>query len=246
MPNIDVHVLYRPKEDNHHWLNQCLASLRGNSESVNVAVYPGINGNTRDARRYAYAEGSSEFVAYVDPDDMVAPGIFKHLELAVGYNDVGAYALTVPTLQALAPRGEIHPNIEWSIDAQAAARPFLFSAGTIVRRKVMLDVCERYWPIIPKIWGQDRCLFLLCALQGSFACVRRPGYYWRQHVNSTANTCVRRGWDFDNRLRPTIEEVEKRLGRSLLSWAAVQRLQLQQRRYNPQRTGVPRRSSSAE
>lgn len=73
---IDVHILTRPT-DNKIWFDECLKSLE--NENINLFIEPGIEGNVGLARYNAFKKGNSEFVSYVDPDDMIVPGIFSKM-----------------------------------------------------------------------------------------------------------------------------------------------------------------------
>jgi hypothetical protein len=69
---INVHVLTfsgtRPK-----WLEQCVKSIE--AEGLTPHVVAGVEGNVGAGREQAYRLGESEFVAYVDSDDYLLPGV---------------------------------------------------------------------------------------------------------------------------------------------------------------------------
>lgn len=69
---VDVHVLhcYEPPE----WIDAALASLA--KEPVNVYLCAGLPGKLGRARSRAFAQGSAEYVAWLDGDDEVMPGAF--------------------------------------------------------------------------------------------------------------------------------------------------------------------------
>lgn len=69
---IDVHVLTfsGTRQD---WLDQCVASIE--AEGLTPHVVAGVEGNVGAGREQAYRLGDSEFVAYVDSDDYLLPGV---------------------------------------------------------------------------------------------------------------------------------------------------------------------------
>jgi hypothetical protein len=69
---IDVHIIV---SENEPWIEECLNSLE--SEPVNVWFVHRIEGDVRKAREEGFSKGSSEFVSFIDPDDVIVPGIFK-------------------------------------------------------------------------------------------------------------------------------------------------------------------------
>ena len=70
---IDCHVLrcYEPKK----WLDAAITSLA--PEPVNICVCDGIPGKLGEARARAFAQGSAEYVAWLDGDDEVMLGAFE-------------------------------------------------------------------------------------------------------------------------------------------------------------------------
>lgn len=73
---VDVHILTLP-DTNQEWLSDCLNSLK--NEPVRIHICDGIVGDIAQARTQAFALGNFPYVAFVDPDDLIVPGIFKRL-----------------------------------------------------------------------------------------------------------------------------------------------------------------------
>jgi glycosyltransferase involved in cell wall biosynthesis len=76
---IDVHILTVPGRD--QWLQECLASLGG--QPVNVYTVPGVVGHVGRGRERGYRQGDSEWVSFVDDDDLVLPGAFDAMLAAI-------------------------------------------------------------------------------------------------------------------------------------------------------------------
>lgn len=76
MHPIDVVIMTRPLDD-RLYLAQCIQSLHG--EPVNLHFVPGVEGCIGAGRAESLQTGKAEYVAFVDPDDMVFPGIFNRI-----------------------------------------------------------------------------------------------------------------------------------------------------------------------
>lgn len=79
---IDVHVLTLPGRE--PWLAECLQSLK--NEPVTVCVVPVDAGHFPESRKKGYAEGTAEWVCYVDDDDRVIEGAFNKMIEAITEN----------------------------------------------------------------------------------------------------------------------------------------------------------------
>lgn len=70
---IDVHVLTH-SGTKQAWLDQCLESLE-REKACTVRVLQGVEGHVGVGRANGFQLGSHEFVAFVDSDDYVLPGV---------------------------------------------------------------------------------------------------------------------------------------------------------------------------
>lgn len=88
---IDVHVLSLPFE-NKKWEEECLERLKQES-NINIHLVPGIFKNIKQSRINGYSTGTSEYVSFVDPDDLIEPGIFTKCQNVLDLNPhlVGVY-----------------------------------------------------------------------------------------------------------------------------------------------------------
>lgn len=223
---IDCHILTRPT-DNKAWLEACLESLK--NEPVNLFIESGIEGNTALARKNAFFKGNAEFVTHIDPDDAVVPGVLQRCLDTIKQEDVGAYSLTARMNSS--GRTEMKllaPHTEWTVKLQAEALPRLFQTASVVRRSVIERVLTDHFDLLPSVWGQDRCILLMCAMYGNWRCVPEVGYLYRIHLRNTSRTCqdpkLPFFYQFWQRLKPTYDLVGARLGQDLTpSWAVTDR-----------------------
>jgi len=88
MFNIDVHIL-KMGRDSEEYFESCLRSLE--NEPINVYFESGILGKLGQARINGFDHGSAEFVSYVDPDDIIKPGIFQKMISAWDDDCCGMY-----------------------------------------------------------------------------------------------------------------------------------------------------------
>ena len=81
---IDVHILTRP-EQNNVWFAECLDSLK--DEPVVLHILQGVKDHVGLGRIQGYSQGSCEWVSFVDPDDVVVPGIFNKVLEAIATHE---------------------------------------------------------------------------------------------------------------------------------------------------------------
>jgi hypothetical protein len=199
---IDCHFLTLPS-DTPELRSGCEQAL--SRQPVNVIHSPGIVGDIRQARADAYSKGTAEFVSYVDPDDEVHPGAF---EACLKFIDdrpslAGCYTQMIKHIGTNV-RVRSHPN--WNV------RTFIengFNHTFIVRRNIIERVLTEHFDLLPRIWGQDRCILALAGLYGPFAEVPIIGYSYFQRATST---CVKFNHElgpayFDRNIKATREMI---------------------------------------
>lgn len=76
MNMIDVHILISPERE--LWLDECLASLK--RQPINLYLIDGIKNHVGRGRIKGFSQGNSEWVSFVDDDDLVLPGAFSEIE----------------------------------------------------------------------------------------------------------------------------------------------------------------------
>lgn len=204
--SIDVHVL-ASKDDKG--LALCLASL--NAEPVNVHVCDPIAGDIALARKRAYSKGMAPFVSYVDPDDTVIPGIYSALLQACD-GQIGAFGLSraacnIPGVNLAQP---LYPK-EWSFEWGATALGRTVAPAFILRREVMQQVLERHFDLLPRIWGQDRCIAVLASIYGDWKLVPQLGYTWNFTGANVSHRYNQRygASEFLRRISPAVSEARR-------------------------------------
>jgi Glycosyl transferase family 2 len=174
---IDVHIVVKPCE---RWIRQCLDSLK--NEPVNIFFVPHVEGDTARARMEGFGKGCSDFVSFVDPDDVVVPGIFERCMKAMTRECSGVY-----TDEILIGKDGAYLMDGWSINEE----PF-YSLGC--RRSLMQGV---HHLLVLKRSAVEQCLplktkrapeaILIHDLKKIGPLVHLPivGYKWRIHGENT-------------------------------------------------------------
>lgn len=98
---IDVHVLVH-SETRHAWLRQCLESLA--DEPCIVHVLRGTEGSVGAGRARGYRCGIQPYVAFVDSDDYVLPGVMDACVRALE-----THRSVVCLERVMHPDGTFHP-----------------------------------------------------------------------------------------------------------------------------------------
>jgi len=71
---IDVHMLHLHRDDKA-WMAECIDRMV--NEQINIHLIVGQEGNLMNARIGGYSIGRAPYVSYVDPDDLIEPGVFE-------------------------------------------------------------------------------------------------------------------------------------------------------------------------
>jgi hypothetical protein len=173
----------------YEWILDCLTSL--SHENVNIYTELALSGNTSSAREIGFKRGISKYVAFVDWDDIVIPGIFEKLYLACEENPdcSGAYSDEV----LIDADGE-EIIFGWSRDP----KPFLnknldisfhkingeyIHHLTLLKRKLVME----HFPLKTKRFPEPILLHELGS-HGNFIHVKEVGYKWRRHPKNTILT----------------------------------------------------------
>lgn len=164
---IDVHVLTfsgtRPD-----WLDQCVASIE--AEGMTAHVVQGVEGNVGAGREAAYRLGDSEFVAYVDSDDYLLPGVADAC-----LRGLESYRHVVTLERRL-----------WG--ARMGRKPWQGHHFTVYRRADVLPLL----PQMPEhpIHCDQLLVRKLCPRQLSFV-----GYVWRMHAGQGHRAGTKKQFD---------------------------------------------------
>jgi hypothetical protein len=177
-PMIDVHIIVKPFGE--HWIRQCLDSLKG--EHINTFFVDYIEGDTAKARMQGFIKGHADFVSFVDPDDMVVPGIFERCVKAMTKECSGVYTDEV----LIGDHGKYLMD-GWSTNE----RPF-FRYG--YRRSLMQGIhhlrvlkrsaVEQCLPLKTKRVPEPILMHELKKI-GPLVHLREVGYKWRIHEGNT-------------------------------------------------------------
>ena len=192
---VDVHILILP-DTNKDWLFQCLMSLK--DEPAVLHLCPGLPGDTSAARTEAFKRGNLPYVAFVDPDDLVVPGVIGKL---VSLLESTPDAVCAYSDEMLVNEAGIDMLPGWSRDAL----PYL-SVGYDIRchcidgkyihhLRVMRRVSvERCLPLKTKRMPEPVLMHDLAKL-GKLIHLPEIGYKWRIHGNNTFSTYTKAEYD---------------------------------------------------
>ncbi len=181
---IDVHVLHTPTH--RRWHEECRASLQGAPIRVHA-----IDGSAPDfclgtARAQGFSLGSSEFVSYVDDDDVVVPFAFeKCLRVLRGSPELaGVYTdeILVDEIGGFVSPGvsiDPAPFVDWLPLLRVPGQPGQFMHHLVVFRRAAIE------PHLKGMEGRRIPEPYLIAKAGSFARVPGVGYFWRIHPRNT-------------------------------------------------------------
>jgi hypothetical protein len=183
---IDVHILNLPNE-RQDWLQACLHSLEGHP--VQVHLIEGIKNHVGQGRILGFSQGHSDWVSFVDDDDLVKPGAFASvLESIVQF----------PQADAIFTREEsidqngvlLHPakSIPERFSVSHVYQFFRWDHHLMVFRRSKLE------PLLPKLLNFPMgCNSLISHFfLKNYCCIMNPyiGYQWRMHSNNWCKRAV--------------------------------------------------------
>ena len=174
---VDVTLLSMPGED-AEMHKRCRASLE--KEPINLVEGDGVEGDLREARKRVYSKCTADLISYVDYDDVVMPGAYqKCIEvMQANPNLIGCYTWEIVEFGAARSKFYFPNWTKTTFIDQGYSRVF------VVRREVMLDVLDRYYDLIPPLWGEDRSMLALTSLYGDWQSIDFYGHHRYQHFGS--------------------------------------------------------------
>lgn len=179
---IDCHVLLQPNRENYQ--AQLFALLE--REPVNIIKLDAVQGHIGQARHAGFRSGSSEFVTFVDDDDLIEPGMFAAALDVLQANEQWAGVFFHE--QHIDNAGNKTPSqssrIPYSKTALAAV-PGAFHHGLFRRWAVERVIrCVLDWPTYP-----EPVLFANLAARHPMGKMDSgPSYLWRRHELQATKT----------------------------------------------------------
>ena len=179
---VDVHILTLP-DQNQTWYKQCLQSLE--NQPINLYVVDGIVGKMGEARRNGFSRGSAEFVAFVDPDDIVQPGAFEACVSALQANTDASMSYTREV--QISKDGFLLVNRErdwYEPHFGKSTEPFHAHHLSVFRRSMLPDLTflDNHWHMA------DVALRKEMYKSGPFVFVDMIGYQWRRYQGQSSRT----------------------------------------------------------
>lgn len=172
---IDVHIISKGREP---WLEECLSSIR--DRNVRLHTVDHVDGDIGAARTKGFGEGHGEYVSYVDPDDLVEPGVFETCEKWLHAHQEHDACFTGEVLVDETGKGlSLHPG-HWACrraeDIRSAA---LGIHHVVVYRRDRLEECL---PCKSKLIAEPVLNFEMMMRSGKrFGRIPLVGYRWRIH-----------------------------------------------------------------
>lgn len=168
------------------WFYDCLSSLR--REPVTVRVCAGIPGDIGAARTKAFQLGDNLLVAFVDPDDLVVPGIFAKL---IAHLEENPGAVMACSNEMLIGEEAEFLTMGFNVDPKpflAAGHdlaPFLVGERYIHHLRVMRrDAVGKCLPLKTKRFSEPALMRDLAKI-GPFVHLHDVGYRWRIHPGNS-------------------------------------------------------------
>lgn len=156
-------------KDEEPWLDQCIESI-GNTAIVKK--FPYVEGNIGIARRQAWENIKTPYIAIVDPDDYLEPGIITECVEILEKTD----HLMVYTNEAIV---DVNGKI---LEVRTPRAPYLAHHLSVVRTEAIKD----FLPEMEKYPMRNEAALKAWLLQkGTFFHLDKVGYYWRQHPNQS-------------------------------------------------------------
>lgn len=171
---ISAHVLVGPTT-RKDWLDQCLQSLDG--QGIEVVIGDSVDGNLTAARLSALERQQTEWVSWVDPDDIVPAGAFPALaaEADAKAGLVTGDELVLRADGSVCGKGSYFGRrigaAEVLADAVAAHKGIVRRESIPLAREIIGD--------LP--FGICWALMLAGTLIGDVHKVLAPTYHWRLH-----------------------------------------------------------------
>lgn len=189
--DIDVIITTLP-DSNKEWFSRCLYSLK--DEPVNLYFVNGKRGKIGYGRAESLKCGSSPYMAFVDPDDEIEPGIFEKIIPLLSDNPVHVY-----TDEVLIDVDGNKIGYGWSINRNALEKvpsdlvPLLwdrqnmsyFHHLNVFNRDVAMSYLLRLYD---GHRGVEGFLFQHIGKFGIVKHLSEFGYRWRIHKDNVSNS----------------------------------------------------------
>ncbi len=186
---IDVHMLHLESE-NKDWELESIDRL---NQEPNITIHhlPGIFRNTKQARINGYSIGTSEYVSFVDPDDLIEPGIFAKCQKVLDLNPhlIGVYTRSsIIDENANIVKDYMKPYREWR-DLYMFQNYFEIHQLVVIRRKYS-DIVNKQIELLTKEGRYtsdtyvEHLRYTLLGLLGPWKALPDLGYHWRSDGNA--------------------------------------------------------------
>lgn len=180
---IDVHILHMPNE-NQDWWKLCDASLK--NHPINIYNCDGIYNNVGEARKLAFSQGTSPYVSFVDPDDIVLPGAFQQCldVLEQNPNICGVYTTSnIMTPDGIVNKYIMKPYRPWSLINQQNNCLEIHQL-VVMRREYVTLFYDTTYPRFPLTnLYSNSLLYLGLANIAPWISIDFVGYTWRHRID---------------------------------------------------------------
>jgi hypothetical protein len=178
------------ESDNKQWAQECLTILE-REPNITIHHLPGIFRNIKQARINGYSTGTSEYVSFVDPDDLIEPDIFAKCQKVLDMNPhlVGVYTRSsIIDENANIIKDYMKPYREWR-DHYMFQNYFEIHQLVVIRRKYS-DIINRQIELLTKEGRYtsdtyvEHLRYTLLGLLGPWKALPDLGYHWRSDGNA--------------------------------------------------------------
>jgi hypothetical protein len=178
------------ESDNKQWAQECLTILE-REPNITIHHLPGIFRNIKQARINGYSIGTSEYVSFVDPDDLIEPDIFAKCQKVLDMNPhlVGVYTRSsIIDENANIIKDYMKPYREWR-DHYMFQNYFEIHQLVVIRRKYS-DIVNRQIELLTKEGRYtsdtyvEHLRYTLLGILGPWKALPDLGYHWRSDGNA--------------------------------------------------------------
>lgn len=180
MGGVDVHIITMPSES-QEWLSDCLNSLW--NEPVNLYFIDGVEGHIGEGRYAGFTQGTSDYISFVDPDDLVNTGAFKK---CIDVLDANSNLTGVGTAEAVLWGDDIvYPQSTYSqSNPEYTYRSIMWLHHLVVMRRAHV---EKHLHLF-KNWSNwcETAFYLTLFDEGAlFDFIETPEYFWRKRADGS-------------------------------------------------------------
>jgi hypothetical protein len=177
---IDVHVIHLPGE-NQEWWKLCEKSLE--DHPITLHHVDGYVGDIVRGRFEGFSKGTSDYVSFVDPDDIIKPGVFQKCLEEITPEVCGVYTLSEVVVDDRVV-GLMHPYRKWNKELMLRSFTEVHQIAVMHREMINKILYENKKLLENHSHNLSEILtYSLLAKEKPWKALDFIGYQWRKHNN---------------------------------------------------------------